>query len=180
MGDEAGILALFNKTLIQILYFMIPLTLLMLIFRAQGVRLYLGHGKFTWDNTILTFSVLGVLVFALLSQSLTPIFARAFYSRQNTIIPVTVNLFALALNVALAFMLKNNYGIIGVAAAFSIASIFNALVLFIVLRAQLYEHSRDKVALKRFDDELVTTTFKIVLASICMALTSYACLYALE
>ncbi len=177
LGDEAGFLAMLKKTFIQILYFMIPLTLLMLIFRAQGVRLYLGHGKFTWENTILTFSVLGVLVFALISQSLTPIFARAFYSRQNTITPVTINLIALMVNIILAFALKGRYGIIGVAAAFSIASIFNAITLFIVLRAHLYKHSHNTVALKEFDDDLVATTFKIVLASVFMALTSYASLY---
>lgn len=179
-NQELIFLDMLKKAFVQILYFMIPLTLLMLIFRAQGVRLYLGHGKFTWENTILTFNTFGVLAFSLISQSLAPILSRAFYSRQNTIIPVSINLMALALNACLAFAFKDHYGIIGIAAAFSVASIFNAVTLFVVLRAVLYKDSKNYEALKKFDDGLVLTAVKIILASIAMALTCHEGLYLLE
>ncbi len=179
-GREEDFLSMLKKTIVQVLYFMVPLTLLMIIFRAQGVRLYLGHGNFTWDNTILTFTVFGILAFALVSQSLSPILARAFYSRQNTITPLVVNLGALAINSLLAFVLKDHYGILGVAAAFSIASIFNAITLFIVLRSALYKTSLEWFSLKKFDDELVITSLKIILASVLMGLASYGGLYLLE
>lgn len=167
-------LNILKKTLIQIFYFMLPLTILMLVFRAQGVRLYLGHGNFTWSNTILTFQTLGILTFSLLSQSLAPILARAFYSRQNTIIPVTVNIFAMAINAILAFYLGRRFGILGVAAAFSIASLFNASTLYIVLRNNLNSDNLQQAALKEFDCELGTVIGKIMMASIMMGLFSYA------
>jgi len=176
-NEERVFLNTLKKTLIQIFYFMIPLTFLMLIFRAQGVRLYLGHGNFTWENTILTFNTLGILTFALISQSLTPILARAVYARQNTIIPVVVNLGAIALNAILAFALKGHFGILGIAAAFSIASIFNASVLFIILHSMLSKANADPQTIKDFDDELIMVTIKILSASIAMALTSYGSLY---
>ncbi len=178
-NDESVFLNMLKKTLIQIFYFMIPMTLLMLIFRAQGVRLYLGHGNFTWENTILTFNILGVLIFSVISQSLTPILSRAFFARQNTIIPVSINLGAMLVNLILAFWLKNGYGIIGVAAAFSIASILNCTVLFMLLRMRLTKTSLSPDALKQFDSELFTVFSKIILASIAMALSSYGSIYFL-
>ncbi len=179
-GQEEKFLSMLKKTLVQVFYFMVPVTLLMLVFRAQGVRLYVGHGNFTWENTILTFSILGILAFALISQSVIPILARAFYSRQNTIIPLGVNLTSLFVFVLLAFMLQNHFGIYGVAAAFAIASIFNALVLFIILRLKLYQEITDKSKLVQFDEGLFLTSVKIVVASIAMAVVSYGGLYLFE
>ncbi len=176
-GKEPQFLNMLKKTLVQVFYFMIPLTVLMLVFRAQGVRLYLGHGNFTWNNTILTFNALGVLTFSLLGQSLTPLLARAFFSRQNTQTPVIINLISLVLNAALAFGLGSAYGIMGIAAAFAIASSFNALSLFVVLRLRLRKSSLAPDMLKQFDAELLMVVGKILLASIAMGLVSYAGLH---
>ena len=179
-NDEPAFLNLLKKTLIQIFYFMIPIAILMLVFRAQGVRLYLGHGSFSWDNTKLAFSILGILTFSLISQSLTPILARAFYSRQNTSVPVAVNILSMLVNLVLAFILKDYFGILGVAAAFSVASIFNATLLFILFRAKLQKKLADDRALKLFDSDLLSTILKIITASILMGLTCHGGLYLLE
>jgi putative peptidoglycan lipid II flippase len=179
-NNEQEYLSLLKKTLVQIFYFMIPATLLMLVFRAQGVRLYLGHGNFTWENTILTFNTFGVLAFCVLGQSLTPLLARAFYSRQNTKTPVVVNLLSLALNAMLAFVLGKSFGILGIAAAFAVASLFNAFILFILLRSRLHKTNLEPEALRQFDSELFTVIGKIMLASMAMGSISYGGLYLFE
>lgn len=176
-GKDLQFLNMLKKTLVQVFYFMIPMTLLMLVFRAQGVRLYLGHGNFTWDNTILTFNTFGVLSFSLLAQSLTPLLARAFYSRQNTATPVVINIISMIINIILAFSFGNAFGIMGIAAAFAVASIFNALALFIVLRSHLHRSGLEVELLSQFDSELITVIGKIMIASIAMGLVSYAGLY---
>ncbi|MCL5775012.1 MAG: oligosaccharide flippase family protein, partial [Patescibacteria group bacterium] len=86
--DERGFTYTLSETLIQMLFFIIPISILLLLFRAHIVRLIFGAGKFNWQDTILTFNTLGVFSFSLFGQALTPLLARAFYARQNTTIPV--------------------------------------------------------------------------------------------
>ena len=176
----------FAKTLsgsiVQILFFMIPISILMLLLRAHLVRLVFGAGKFNWNDTILTFNTLGFFALSLFSQSLTPLLSRAFYARQNTKIPVIVNLLAMALNVLLAYALGKKFGVVGMAAAFSIASILNAVCLFLIIRFQLIKSYVDAQAqiMADFDKELYSGIFKILLASTIMGAIGYGILYLIE
>ncbi len=61
--NKKDFLGNFSKTLRQILFFIIPLSIVLVVLRAQIVRVILGAGKFDWEDTILTFQTLG-LVFA--------------------------------------------------------------------------------------------------------------------
>ncbi len=180
--DEPAFLKTLGDSMVQILFFMIPISILMLIFRAHIVRLAFGSGNFGWQDTILTFNTLGIFSFSLFSQSLTPLLARAFYSRQNTVIPVTVNILTMALNAALAFIFGKIYGITGVAAAFSIASVLNAIILFFLIRMKLAKSMEEpkKQNLALFDDKLFKSLLKITGASIVMGAVGYSLLYAIE
>ena len=90
--DDDAFVKTLTKNVMLVLFFIIPIAILMVIFRAYIVRIIYGHGKFTWHDTITMFTVFGILTFSLVGQSLSPLFSRVFYSRQNTIIPVMVNL----------------------------------------------------------------------------------------
>lgn len=172
-GKEKDFLRVLGKTIIQVFYFMVPIMCLMMLFRAQGIRLYLGHGNFTWENTILTFTTFGVLAFSLLSQSLAPILSRVFYSQQNTITPVRVNIFSMAINTVLAFALGKSYGIVGIAAAFSIASVFNATVLFFIMYNHVQKTISDQDAIKQFNSNIFSSVLKITTASLVCGLGAY-------
>jgi len=176
--DEKKFLQLLRKTLVQVFYFMIPISIFMLVFRAQIVRLYYGHGNFSWENTILTFSTLGILSFSLISQSIVPILARAFYSRHNTIIPVVINLFSMILNFVLAVTLGSRWGVMGIAVAFSSASVFSALVLFIIFRIRMKAYNSATDISRLFDFPLVKALTAIVGGSVLLGLASYGGLYA--
>jgi putative peptidoglycan lipid II flippase len=65
--------------------------------RAFIVRILFGRGQFTWEDTITTFSLLGVFSFAMIAQSLSPLLVRAFYAKQNTVIPVIINVVSILL-----------------------------------------------------------------------------------
>jgi len=193
--DEKGFLKMLSKAMVQILFFLIPITILMLLLRAYIVRLGFGRGQFDWNDTILTFSTLGVFSVSLFSQGLTPLLARAFYARQNTKIPVIINAVTMLINAGLAYQLSThvydvNFGIVGItiggvtglAAAFSIASIFNALALFIILRIKLSRSmpTQDYITLNEFDDSLFSSASRILVASAAMGLTSYGVIYLIE
>ncbi len=167
--------------IIQILFFMIPLSIALLIYRAHIVRLAFGTGEFNWEDTILTFNTLGMFAFSLFAQGLSPLLARAFYARQNTKIPVTVGVFTMVINASLALYLGKMFGVAGVAGAFSIASIFNAGVLFSILRTKISkESSTDSRVISSFDENLASAISKIIISSIIMGIVGYGMLYIIE
>ena len=127
----------FSKTLRQILFFIIPISVFIIILRAQIVRLVLGSGKFDWEDTILTFGVLGFLSFSLFAQSIIPLLTRSFYALQNTKTPFYIALFSEALNIILVLFLIKQYTLMGLAIAFSAASTINATLLFYFLRKKM-------------------------------------------
>ncbi len=161
---------LLSQSIRQILFFIIPISIIMLIFRAYIVRIILGSGNFDWEDTILTFQTLGVFTFALISQSLLPLLARAFYARHNTIIPTVTSLVSLGFNATLSYLLAEQYGIIGVAIGFTVANSLNCLLLFILLR---FDISKDWEIPNTFDKEILTSVIKIITASVLMGLTGY-------
>jgi putative peptidoglycan lipid II flippase len=127
----------FSKTFRKILFFIIPLSIFILLLRAQLVRVILGSGQFNWEDTVLTFETLGFLTISLFAQCLIPLLARSFYAIHNTKTPFYIALVSETINILLVIMLISKYEVSGLAIAFSAASIVNMLLLFIVLRIKL-------------------------------------------
>ena len=156
-------------TATQILFFVVPLSLLMFIMRAQIVRLLFGGPRFTWEDTYLTAQTLGVMVLSLFAQSLIPLLAKSFYATYNTKIPVFVSLFTAGLNVILAFVLSDYFGVVGIGLAMSAASLVGFVLLFVLLRRRV----------GRLNGWLVAErVLKILIASIVAATAAFAALYA--
>lgn len=147
----------FSQAFRQILFFIIPLSVFIVILRAQLVRVVLGSGKFDWEDTILTFEVLGILALSLFAQSLVPLLTRSFYALQNTKTPFYIALFSEAINILIVVMLIGKYQLIGLAVAFSVASIVNMILLLSALRIKL--DSLD-------DKNIIKSVFKISVASL--------------
>ena len=137
----------FSQTVKRILYFVIPLSFLLIIFRAEIVRIVLGTGAFNWEDTILTFTVLGWLSFSLFAQCLIPLFVRAFFALQDTRTPLYAALAAEGIHLSLIPFLLPRYEIAGLAMAFSIGSIVNILILYVALRRRLEGWKDREIAL---------------------------------
>jgi putative peptidoglycan lipid II flippase len=173
-GKEEEFVATLQRSMQQILFFAVPLTVIVLIFRAYIVRLAYGYGHFSWEDTTLTFTSLGIFSLALFSQSLIPILARSFYARYNTWVPVLISLASLAVNTAVSAFFAPKYGVTGLAMGFVSASIFNCLVLLGWLHHQFAQDPRiPEDTLVNFDIGVMTTILKSALASIPLGLTSY-------
>jgi putative peptidoglycan lipid II flippase len=126
-----------SQTARRILFFVLPLSICMIIFRAQFVRVIFGAGHFDWEDTILTFEVLKYLSMSLFAQSLIPLFARAFFALQNTKTPFYIALISEAVHIALIPLLLPDYEVLGLAIAFSVSSVLNLALLYIALRNKL-------------------------------------------
>lgn len=76
----------------HIIFWTAPAITLIVVLRAHIVRLILGSGQFSWDDTRLTAAVLALFALSLVSQSLILIFSRAYYAAGRTRIPILVNI----------------------------------------------------------------------------------------
>lgn len=161
----------FSASFRRILFILVPLSVLIVILRAQIVRLILGTGAFNWQDTYYTAQTLGFFALSLFAQGLIPILARSFYAWEDTKTPMVVSLLSIALNIVLSFLFAKNLGVIGLALAFSISSILNMILLYILL----HRKSKD------LDDQTIFfSTIKISLLSFVAGLVSYFALRFLD
>ena len=128
---------LFWKGTRAVLYLLIPSGIGVILLRAQIVRLILGSGHFGWEQTIETANILGFFAISLFAQGLIPLFARVFYSYQNTRTPMYVSIFSIITSIILGSIFAPIYGIIGLGLAFSIGSLLNALTLYLIARKKI-------------------------------------------
>lgn len=129
----------FSQNFRRIMFLIIPISVIVLLLRAQFVRLVLGSfggGQFDWTATIATAQVLGVFAISMFAQASVPILARAFFARHDTKTPVIVSIVNVALNAVLAWKLSEIYGLIGLAMAFTISSLVAMLALLTILRIE--------------------------------------------
>ena len=170
----------------QIIFLVVPLSLLLLILRAQIVRVVLGAGKFGWADTKLTTACLGILALNLIAQALVLFLSKTFYAAHNTKIPAIISGLTVAFNIVLSLLLvwlvkfspgfslflhkllriENiaNIGVIALALAYTITAVLEgSLLLYMFLK------KFPKLRVKEISDSL----YKILLASLIMAILTF-------
>ena len=168
-----------SKSAVQILFFIIPISIGMLVLRAHIVRLLYGAGQFNWEDTRATFTVLGILTCSLFTQSLIPLFARSLFARHNTKLPVAIGLSSVLLLIFISYLTVPFFGVNAIAYAFTIASIFNCAVLFAVLGRTMRKELKIKNAEVEYaiQKNVLKTTGRVLIASIVMGIVTYTGLY---
>lgn len=81
-----------TSALRHIIFWSLPLIALIIVIRAQFVRVVLGSGAFNWNDTRLTAAVLALFTISLLAQAINLLLVRALYAVGNTRIPFYVTL----------------------------------------------------------------------------------------
>jgi len=137
----------------HILFWLLPITILFIVLRAQIVRVVLGAGAFTWADTRLTAAALSLFAFSLFAQGLILLLVRAFYAAGKTKLPLMINIvssfFIVIFSVVSLYLFENFVslsslferflrveGVLGVSVlvlplAFSLGSILNFILLFL-------------------------------------------------
>ena len=138
--DEQKFAESLGNTTVHILFFVIPISVLIILLRNQVVNVLFLTGKFDIEAANMTANTLGVFALSIFSQSLAPLYARAFYARHNTITPVLASLTALALNAVGSYYLGQRFGVIGLVLGFSIASIAQVFLLLFLLKTRMRLH----------------------------------------
>ena len=88
----------------HIIFWSIPIIALTIVLRAHIVRLTLGSGNFTWDDTRLTAAILALFIISLVAQSINLLTIRAFYANGDTRTPLMVAVLGTVITLGSAFI----------------------------------------------------------------------------
>lgn len=108
--------------------------ILLVVFAHQVVRAVLGWGEFDEAAVRATADALTGLAVGLPGFSLYLFALRGFYSHGDTRTPFFVNCLENSLNIALAVLLVDRYGVLGLGLAFAVAYLLSAVVALWALR----------------------------------------------
>lgn len=181
--------ATFSTTFRQILFFIVPVSILFYVLRAQIVRIIFGAGQFDWFDTRLTAACLAIFALSLFAQGALPLLVRGFYALQNSKTPFYIGLISLVINLISLFffrwvfsfdnwfsfftvaILKMNdlwhlidLRVLALPAAISVSSIFNLILLMIWLRKLIGQLDGWKI---------MDSVFRILFAGLGCGLFSY-------
>lgn len=108
----------FSAAMRHIIFWTLPMAVLILVLRAQIVRVILGSGAFSWADTRLTAAALAILSLAIIFQSLFMLLVRAFYADGESWRPLAINIVSALLSIGAAFWFSLELGAGGVLADF--------------------------------------------------------------
>jgi putative peptidoglycan lipid II flippase len=144
--DKEKLEASFSATLRQIFFFVIPATVLLITLRAQIIRVILGAGAFSWQDTILTMNTLAFFSISLFAQASIPLMVRVFYARHDSKTPFYLGMLTVATDIILCLVLSKSMGVTGLALAYSISNILNFLLLWTWLHFKVGNLGINKIA----------------------------------
>lgn len=157
-----------SSTTRQILFFMIPASAMLIVLRAQIVRVILGTGKFDWQDTILTIETLQYFCLGLFAQALVYLLIRGFFALEDTKTPFFIGLAVAGLEILLAFVLVKYFSVAGLSLALSLGSFLLLGLLWFFLRRKIGPLG---------EKQIFRSVIKIITASFLAGLTAYGMLH---
>lgn len=129
----------------QILFFVLPAALVLLLFGDLAVRLVYQRGEFGQDSTNLVAAVLGAYSLGLVAASSIKLFAAGFHALQDTATPMRVAVVSVVVGVTTSFVLTigmrraglGPYSAAGIALGSAVGSWTNLALLWFLLGRKL-------------------------------------------
>lgn len=150
----------------QILFLVLPSSMILIVLRIPVVRLIFGAARFDWEATVLTGKTLAFFSLSLFAQSLTHLLARSFYALHDSKTPVKIGAFSIFVNIFLSiiFIERFSFPIYTLALSTSIASVLDCFLLLFFLDKKVGGFKKS---------EFFWPTFKILIASVITGISLY-------
>ena len=162
--DKAAIRNTIADGMSLMLMLNVPATFGLIVLATPIVRVIFERGAFTPADTAATAAALQLYALGLLGYSVVRIASPAFYALGRAATPVKVSVATVLFNAALNIMLVRTLGYTGLALGTSIAALFNATLLLLMLR-----HHLDGLGGGR----VLASLLKIVVASAVMGVAAF-------
>jgi putative peptidoglycan lipid II flippase len=139
----------------QVLYLVLPVSVLILVLRIPIVRLIFGAGQFDWQATVLTGRTLAFFALSIFAQALIALISKAFYALQDTKTPLAIGGFSTILTIILSvififfwnnhvvdYYVMNRFrliprGVEAIPLAYTIGGVVNLVLLLIYLNKKI-------------------------------------------
>lgn len=123
----------------QMLFLVVPASVILLVLRVPVVRLVYGASRFPWEATVLTSYTLAFFSLSVFAQSGIYLLNRAFFALRDTLTPVKVNFFTLMVSISLSvtFIKFLGWGVWSIALSYSVAAILDLLILLYLLHRKV-------------------------------------------
>lgn len=155
---------LFNSYLEKIktmLFFMLPMTLLMILFKYEIVEILLGYNKFVQNDIKLTAEGLKYYLIGIPFLSITIITVKFYYAQKKSLIPMFIAVISVTISIIATFFLSKSLKINGLAIGRGIGFISQAIMLIVVIFfINQKQIEVTKIGLANFKD-----FFKIIIAN---------------
>lgn len=87
-----------------IIFWSLPVIFLFIVIRAQIVRVILGSGSFSWEDTRLVAAGLAIFSVSIMAQGMITLLSRSYYATGNTKRPLIVNFICSLLIIILSYI----------------------------------------------------------------------------
>lgn len=150
----------------QMLFLVLPITVILAVLRIPVVRLVFGAANFPWDLTVLTGRTLIVFTIGLGAHAVSLLLVRAFYAIHDAKTPVIINIIGASLNILLSFVLIKilNLSVFYLAGAYVFSNLINSFMLLLFLDSKIGHFNKAK---------LLLPAIKILFASFLMGIGLY-------
>jgi len=131
--DREGFAQTFSSTFRQMLFLIVPASALFIVLRAQIVRVILGTGQFSWQNTISAIDTLQFLILGLFAEALNLLLVRGFFALEDTKTPFWLGFLSSFVRIGGAWWFSVPLGVAGLALGYAIGGVINMILLWIFL-----------------------------------------------
>ena len=179
--DKRLYVRLISDNILQILYFILPITAILLVLRVPIVRLAYGTANFPWEATLQTGYTLGFFTLAIPAQAINQLLIRGFYAQKDTRMPLLSGAVSMLIFLSLSWLStfiidwdqaakgvafvdwgrrsSIDWNLLGLALATSMASFGQLVMLFWLFNRRV----------KILTNSLVTPTSKLLLSALLTA-----------
>lgn len=136
-GDHAGMRTTLSTALRQVTVVTAPATVALVVLREPIVRVLFERGRFDEASTAITAAGLAGYAVGLVGVAAARVSAPGFFALRDTRTPLRIALVAMVINVAGCLLLRGPLQIAGISLANSLAALFSAGALLLLLRSRL-------------------------------------------
>jgi putative peptidoglycan lipid II flippase len=164
--DKEKFMKTLYSALNQIIFFIMPVSVLFIVLRIPIVRLVFGASRFDWQATVLTGMTLSMFSISLSAQATSQLLSRGFYALYDTRTPVIIGIITILINTicSVVFVQVYKLPVWSLGLSTSIASIINVSLLVVYLGKRIGASTMA---------HMFYTPFKIAIASLMTGLALY-------
>ncbi len=121
----------------QILFFIVPISVLFIVLRRQIVEVIFSTGQFSQEDALLTHQTLAYFCLSLFAEALVLLFLRGFFAWEDTKTPFLIGFLSTGARLSAAWFLSKQMGVPGLALGFSLGGLVYLVLLAIGLRKKV-------------------------------------------